>query len=97
MALFAIKRPLFQQIVSTKKITLKSEKGYRYSLESTNELLGKPGIYGVKTGWTPSAGECLVTFVNKEDHPILVSLLGSSDRFGETEKLIDWVYQNYTW
>lgn len=97
MALFALKRPLFRQIVSTKKITLKSEKGFFYPLESTNELLGKPGIYGVKTGWTPSAGECLVTYVNREDHPIVISVLGSEDRFGETEKLVNWVYENYSW
>lgn len=97
MARSALKRNLFQSVVSTQKMTVKSLKGYRYPLESTNKLLGKPGILGVKTGWTPEAGECLVTLVDRENHPILVSLLNSKDRFGESEALINWLYENYSW
>ena len=97
IAQHALDRPLIKKIVSTQKITLKSEKGFVYPLVTTNELLGKPGILGVKTGWTPEAGECLVTYSDRDDHPILISLLGSTDRFGETEKLIDWVYTNFIW
>jgi len=97
IAQHALDRPLFKNIVSTKKITLKSEKGYLYPLVSTNILLGKPGILGVKTGWTNDAGECLVTYANRYTHPVLISLLGSNDRFGETEKLLDWIYSNFVW
>ena len=97
IALNALQRNIFKNIVATKKITLKSLKGHVYPLESTNILLGQPGILGVKTGWTPLAGECLVTYADKYDHPIISSVLGSDDRFGETEKLLDWVYTNYSW
>lgn len=97
MAIYALQRPIFRNIVSTKKITLKSLKGHFYPLETTNLLLGKPGILGVKTGWTPAAGECLVTYADKNNHPIVSSVLGSNDRFGETEKLLNWVYTNYVW
>lgn len=93
----ALARPMFKNIVSTKKITIKSEKGNAYPLVTTNVLLGKPGILGVKTGWTPEAGECLVTYADRYTHPVLISLLGSNDRFGETEKLLDWVYSNFIW
>lgn len=93
----ALKRNLFSNIVSTQKTTITSLKGYHYPLETTNKLLGEPGVLGVKTGWTPEAGECLVTLVNRDNHPILVSLLNSKDRFGESEKLINWIYQNYSW
>lgn len=93
----ALKRNLFQTIVSTQKVTIKSLKGYHYPVESTNKLLGEPGVLGVKTGWTPEAGECLVTLVNKGNHPVLISILNSKDRFGESESLINWVYQNYSW
>jgi D-alanyl-D-alanine carboxypeptidase (penicillin-binding protein 5/6) len=93
----ALKRNLFQTIVSTQKVTIISLKGYRYPVETTNKLLGEPGVLGVKTGWTPEAGECLVTLVTREGHPILVSLLNSKNRFGESESLINWVYQNYDW
>ncbi len=97
VALEALKRPVFRRIVSTKKITLKSEKGNIYPLFTTNQLLGEPGIEGVKTGWTPAAGECLITLADRYNHPILISVLGSRDRFGETEKILDWVYENYIW
>lgn len=93
----ALNRPLFESIVSTKKITITSLKGNLYPLVSTNVLLGKAGFYGVKTGWTPEAGECLVVLAERDAHPILISLLHSSDRFGEGEKIFNWVFQNYTW
>ena len=93
----ALTRPQFAQIVSTQKITLKSLKGYLYPLETTNTLLGEPGIFGVKTGWTPEAGECLVILAEKDNHQIIISLLNSKDRFGEAQKLFDWSFQNYTW
>lgn len=92
-----LNRPTFEEVVSTKKVTLKSLKGHLYPLDSTNILLGKPGFYGVKTGWTPEAGECLVILAEKDAHPILVSILHSADRFGEAEKIVNWVFENYTW
>lgn len=93
----ALNRSQFSTIVSTQKINIKSIKGNYYPLETTNLLLGKSGIYGVKTGWTPEAGECLVILADQDDHPVIISLLGSKDRFGEAETLFNWVYQNYTW
>lgn len=93
----AIARPFFSSIVSTKNITITSLKGHTYSLTSTNVLLGKPGILGVKTGWTPEAGECLVILATKQNHPVLISLLNSKDRFGEGQKIVNWVYSNFTW
>ena len=93
----ALSRPVFSSIVSTKKVTLKSIKGNLYPLESTNLLLGTPGFYGVKTGWTPEAGECLVILAEKDNHPIIITVLNSKDRFGEAKLLFDWSYSNYSW
>lgn len=97
LAKAALSRPQFSSIVSTQKITVKSLKGNIYPLETTNLLLGKPGIYGVKTGWTPEAGECLIVLAEKENHPIIISLLNSKDRFKEAELIFDWIYTNYSW
>lgn len=97
LAKAALARPQFSSIVSTQRITLKSLKGNIYPLETTNILLGEPGIFGVKTGWTPEAGECLVILAEKENHPVIISVLNSKDRFGEAKTLFNWVYQNYTW
>ncbi len=97
LAKAALSRPQFSSIVSTQKITVKSLKGNIYPLETTNLLLGKPGIYGVKTGWTPEAGECLIVLAEKDNHPIIISLLNSKDRFKEAELIFDWIYTNYSW
>lgn len=93
----ALDRPVFESVVSKRKATLKSLNGHIYNINTTNILLGKPGFYGVKTGWTPQAGECLVVLAEKDAHPILISILNSEDRFGEAQKIYNWVFQNYTW
>jgi len=99
LAKHALQNPTFAKMVNTKTITVKSEDGSTiHVLENINQLLGKvQGIKGVKTGWTENAGECLVSFVERNDRQIITVILKSQDRFGETEKLIDWVYSSYYW
>jgi D-alanyl-D-alanine carboxypeptidase (penicillin-binding protein 5/6) len=71
---------------------------YFHSLKNVNQLVGKiPGVSGIKTGWTENAGENLVTLVERNGRKIILVVLKSSDRFGETVKLIDWVFANYEW
>ena len=66
-------------------------------LKNLNKLLGLPGVIGMKTGTTPEARENLVGLVERDNHKILTVVLGSEDRFGETQKLMDWAYANFRW
>ncbi len=95
----AMRNPEFAKIVGTKEITVTDVTGkYSYTLKNVNVLLGTvPGVIGVKTGWTESARENLVTYVVRDNHKLAIALLGSQDRFGETKELIDWIFTNYTW
>lgn len=95
----AMKNPEFAKIVGTKEITVWDRSGKRaFKLKNINELLGEvPGVLGVKTGWTENARENLVTYIEREDKKIMMVVLGSQDRFGETKELIDWVFANYNW
>ncbi len=95
----AIRNPEFAKIVATKDIVVTDVTGKsKYNLVNINELLGKiPGVMGVKTGWTENARENLVTFIERDGHKIMMVVLGSQDRFGETKELIDWVFANYEW
>lgn len=96
---FAMKDPKFAEIVRTKELTVKSVDGkILHRLTNVNELLGKvPGVLGVKTGWTESARENLVTYLERDDRKIMIAVLGSQDRFGETKELINWIFANYSW
>ena len=78
--------PYFAKIVGTKEITVESIDGkFVHKLVSTNELLESvDGVLGTKTGWTENARENLVIYLVRDGHSIVISLLGSQDRFGET-------------
>lgn len=96
---YAMENPLLAEIVKTKKLTVVDvDKKHWHKLETTNELIGQVlGLKGVKTGWTEGAGECLISFVERNGKEIITVILGSQDRFGETADLIDWVFTNFEW
>lgn len=99
LALLGMDNPEFTKIVMTQNYTAKSIDGkITHPLVNTNKLLGKvDGVIGVKTGTTTASGESLVTLIDRDGHRIIISMLGSNDRFGETTKLIDWIFTNYDW
>lgn len=88
-----------KKIISTKIISVSDETySIFHTLENVNLLLGRiPGVAGVKTGWTKEAGEVLSTVIKREDQEVLIVILKSEDRFGETQNLINWVFSNYQW
>jgi len=92
-------KPLLARIVSAENVVLAtSDVSAVHVLANTNQLLGQvEGVLGAKTGYTDLAGQALVTLVNRENHPVIISVLGSTDRFSDTKKLIDWVYSNFIW
>lgn len=89
----------FSYFIRQKDFSFESVDGlHKHSIRNTNTLLGQvEGVQGVKTGWTENAQENLITYVDRGDKRILTVLLGSQDRFGETETLIEWIYDNYDW
>lgn len=77
-------------------------------LRNTNELLGREGVDGVKTGQTARAGQCLVLSANREAEVVqngqmttvyprhlIIVLLGSTNRFAEGEQFIRLGWQLY--
>lgn len=98
-ASIAIKNPFFKQVVSTKDKLVTSVDGkIQHKLVNLNELVGKvEGVLGVKTGWTEGAQENLVTYVERDQKRIMIALLGSKNRFADTEKLINWIFTDYEW
>ena len=95
----AMENPYFSEIVGTQEVLVESvDERIAHKLVNINELVGKvDGVLGVKTGWTEEARENLVTYVERDGHRVMIALLGSQDRFGETEELIEWIFLNYRW
>ncbi len=95
----AMTNDLLRQVVATKEKEIKSLDGtVIHQLTNTNELLGEvDGVVGVKTGTTDLAGESLVTLVTRDGRKVILVMLGSNDRFGETKLLIDWVFGHHRW
>lgn len=96
---YAMENPYFSEIVGTTETLVESTNGgIKHKLVNINELVGKvDGVLGVKTGWTEEARENLITYVERDGHRVMIAVLGSQDRFGETEELIEWIFENYTW
>jgi serine-type D-Ala-D-Ala carboxypeptidase (penicillin-binding protein 5/6) len=108
---YAMNKASFRFYVSQKERQVEFERGGRklhYLLRNTNELLGRNGIDGVKTGRTARAGECLILSANRQaeivkegantavfPRHLIVVLLGSDNRFTEGEQLVGMGWQLY--
>lgn len=87
------------KVIATYGITLADVSGKRvYTLKNVNQFLGYLyGADGVKTGFTDLAGQCLVSSVSRDGHRIMAVVLKSQDRFGDSGRLIEWTYRNFSW
>ena len=99
LAAEAMTDPVFAKMVGTIGITISNiDNTILHQLETINKLLGEvAGLSGVKTGWTELAGECLVTYTEREQRKIITVVLGSQDRFSDSRQLIDWAFNNHHW
>ena len=63
----------------------------RFDVDSTNRDLGVfPGLFGLKTGDTASAGQILLAYDVGQHGSLLAVVLGSSNRRTATEELLAW-------
>jgi len=97
----ALQNKFIKEVVATQEKRVKNVDGnITHYLKTTDELLTDKDVlvYGLKTGETPEAGGCLISYAKtKNGQEILTVVLGSSDRFGDTKKLIQWVEGNVEW
>lgn len=92
------------EILKTQNIVVYSSDGkIKHRLKNTNELLGAvPEVKAGKTGYTDNAGESLALLIsdlyaNSINNDIITVVLNSPNRFGESEKLIQWLKEAYIW
>ena len=116
MGRYAMQNETFRKIVTTIKYTLPSTNKYPQSnrfFRLTNELIvpdesDKVDNYyysyatGIKTGYTASAGECLVASAKKDDIEYIAVVLGAertenglSARYIDCKNLFNYAFENY--
>ncbi len=95
----AVKNENIKEIVKTKNYVINSLDGkFNYSGQNTNKLLWDlDGTVGVKTGTTQAAGEVLIYEYKKDNKDIIIIVMGSTDRFTDTTKILNWILNNYEW
>ncbi len=93
LTMAALKNPQFSKIVGTRTARITTMDGEEFSLKNTNEMLHyNEDVFGVKTGTTDKAGECLIVLFTEGDHPYLFIVLGSSDRYADGLKILQAVH-----
>jgi len=95
--------PTVFDILKTENMVVYSADGkIAHRLKNTNALLGALSeVRAGKTGYTDKAGGSLALLVSGfhfgDKNNIITVVLGSPDRFGESEKLIQWLKEAYVW
>ena len=105
LSIYAMRRNAFNFIVRQKdrQVSVTGAAGKRgYRVKNTNELVGEPGILGVKTGTTNAAGPCVSVCMDREPlvrhkpdgtkgatpRRLIVVVLNNPDRFNRARGLI---------
>lgn len=109
LATYALRNKTFAEIVKTPNIAFASVDGrVVHKLENSNRMLRVeeqfyyPWAMGVKTGFTPAAGHCLVAAAEKDGHQLISVILNTNEdsltaSAKESKKLLEWGFANYQW
>jgi D-alanyl-D-alanine carboxypeptidase (penicillin-binding protein 5/6) len=93
----AIQNPFIRQVVAESSAVFTSADGRTFNLPTTDDLLASGQFYGIKTGYTQTAGECFVGLTRIQGHDVITVVLDANDRFGATLTLTNWIGQNWQW
>jgi len=98
---YSMKNSKFREIMATPRYTGHALNGsLEHPMNTTNRLLTtRSDVLAGKTGYSEAAGYNLITlFKSPEGHQIVTIVFGTwgiDERFNETNKIIDWVYNYY--
>ncbi|GIP37516.1 D-alanyl-D-alanine carboxypeptidase DacB [Paenibacillus sp. J31TS4] len=94
---YALRNPVFQEIVKTemKKVARPEEKWDAVWRNKNKMLYLYPGADGVKTGYTKTAGRCLVSSATKNGQQLAVVTLSDPDDWADHKRLFDYGFEHY--
>ncbi|TSC60523.1 MAG: D-alanyl-D-alanine endopeptidase (penicillin-binding protein 7) [Parcubacteria group bacterium LiPW_15] len=89
-------RPEIWKTTENAKVSIKdAETGKVRNFTSTNQFVSRRDFYGGKTGYTLEANGNLISVFLYGKRTIGIIVLGSADRFGDTEKLFTWFTNDF--
>lgn len=102
----ALKDQTFVSIVKKSSAVAKNvDSTIWHELNNSNRLVNEyqyPGAIGVKTGYMPEAGHCLVGAAKRDGHTLVAIVLDTfsdtaSASADESRRLLDWGFNNIEW
>lgn len=99
LAKYATSISFIKDVVGKNNYIISSvDNSFSTTLMNTNKLLWEvPGTIGVKTGTTENAGEVLVYEYKDGIEDVIIVVMGSKDRFGDTKLILNWINSSYSW
>lgn len=94
---YALRDQTFGEMVATRD-TRMNHPGYPAGLiiKNTNRLLSiYDGAFGVKTGTTNAAGQCLIGAARRENRRLLSVVLRSWDRYADSTRLLNYGFESF--
>ena len=92
---YAMKNPIFREIVSTKQTRINSPDGERVILNKNKILSTFEGGNGVKTGFTKKAGRCLVSSATRNGMNVICVVLNCYEMFERSRNLLEKAFSEY--
>ena len=72
---------------------LNAPRNYRFA--NKNALIGRyRGALGLKSGYTPEAGKCLIAYAERGSTKVLLVMLYGSDRWWDTVDILDLAFDH---
>jgi D-alanyl-D-alanine carboxypeptidase (penicillin-binding protein 5/6) len=107
IASLAIQVPVISQIMTTPEIVIRDQQqaSPAFDLQNSNWLVSDyqyPGLIGGKTGYTPTAGHCLMSASTQNGHTLIAVVLHTDDDTPnasaiEVQKLLNYGFANTVW
>jgi D-alanyl-D-alanine carboxypeptidase (penicillin-binding protein 5/6) len=87
----ALAQPVLAGLVARAGMDIQTVGGSRrFALVNSNALVGRyEGTLGVKTGFTPQAGKCVIALVQRGDVKVLLVLLNGANRWWDASDILD--------
>lgn len=95
---YAIKNPIFKEIVSTKKVVIPfTTRNTKRVLINKNKMLNEfEGATGIKTGFTKKAGRCLVSSCERDGMELVSVVLNCPPMFEMSKNLLSDTFAKYS-